>query len=214
MRAELLATRRWLERVVIGLSLCPWAKPVHDKQAVRLVHTAAHEAEDVLDDVLREIDALAARDDFETTIVVAPNAFVHDFVAFNDFLSSAEGYLQDEELHEDFQLVGFHPHFRFAGESPDDASNFVNRSPHPSIHVLRQADVTNAIEAQPKLAESVPTTNAERLRVLGSQRMRQLIEDCASADWSGEDGRDDGPDVELVRRSDRDPYDGPPAAEI
>ena len=166
---------------MIGLSLCPWAKPVHDKQAVRLVHTAADDIDDLFNIVLKEMDALVASDDFETTIVVAPNAFTNDFISFNDFIGSAEGYLQDEELDEDFQLVGFHPHFRFASEEPADASNFVNRSPHPSIHILRQADVTAAIDAQPKLAETVPGTNQRLLRQLGSQRMRQLIDDCSSA---------------------------------
>ena len=71
--------------------------------------------------------------------------------------------------------------FRFAGDALDDAGNFVNRSPHPALHLLRQQSVTAAIDAQPELAEEVPQVNAERMRSIGVESMAQLLDDTALA---------------------------------
>ena len=177
MLQPVLATRLWLERVVIGLSLCPWAKPVHERGGVKIVNVATTEPEAIFSRVLHEMEQLNAGD-AETTIVVAPDAFENDFVAFNDFLQDAEEYLRQEELDDSFQVVGFHPQFQFGEEDASDASNFVNRSPYCSIHVLRQQQVTQAIQEQPKLAESVPKVNQKLLRGLGALHMRRLLNDA------------------------------------
>jgi hypothetical protein len=110
-----------------------------------------------------------------TTLIVAPNAYPDDFEAFNEFVLSAEDYMHRSSLDDDFQLVAFHPKFCFAGEVEDDASNFANRSPYPTLHVLRQADVTAAVDEQPQLAGSVPRTNKLLLRRLGVAKLSELV---------------------------------------
>ena len=125
-----------------------------------------------------EMDLLSScKTEHETTIVVAPHAFPLDFIAFNEFVQDVDDFLHEERLDEQFQLVGFHPHFRFAGEEPDDPGNYVNRSPIPAFHLLRQEDVTKAVDSSPTSLE-VPVVNQERLRELGASRLRELLRDC------------------------------------
>lgn len=174
MRAAVRATQLWLERVVIGLTLCPWAKPAHDRAAVHFVHVAAADAEVVFASILAEMENIRAGNS-ETTLLVVPNAFEDDFADFNEFLQNVEEYLQDEAMDDEFQLVGFHPCFQFADEDSVDPSNWVNRSPWPTIHILRQDDVTKAVTDNPKLAEEVPSNNQRVLRAMGVDTIRDLV---------------------------------------
>lgn len=190
------ATRRWVETVVIGLSLCPWARPVMDREALRFVYSGAADADRLLASVRCELDvlgeALSGRmlaevgDDVaapETTIIVAPDAFADDFVALNEFVQmDCQEYLRAQGLDEAFQVVAFHPQFRFADEDADDPSNFVNRSPFTTLHLLPQDAVTAAIEAAPELAERLPQINQESLRSLGLRRVSQMVRDTAVMD--------------------------------
>ena len=158
------------------MSLCPWAKPVHDRAALRFVHTEAACTESLFAGVLHEMNLLSSPEcDWETTILVAPDAFPADFPEFNNFVLDCEEWLREEELDEQFQLVAFHPEFAFAGEEPTDAGNFVNRSPHPALHLLRQDDVTAAIDAS-EAALELPMANAKRLREIGAERMARELE--------------------------------------
>ena len=174
MRLPTIATRLWVERVVIGLSLCPWVRPVHDRAALRFTQTNSADTEGLFACLLNEMDSLSSRSTHETVIVVAPQAFPDDFVAFNDFVQDVEEWLREQRLDSTFQLVGFHPHFTFAGESYDDAGNFVNRSPAPAFHLLRQDDVTKAVDSSPTALE-VPQVNQKLLRELGTERLRTLV---------------------------------------
>jgi hypothetical protein len=88
-----------------------------------------------------------------------------------------------------FQLVAFHPHFVFGGEDESDAGNFVNRSPFPALHLLRQADVTAALDAHPNGLE-VPEANHRRLLEVGTPTLRQLV---GAAIRDGEEGADAEP---------------------
>ena len=110
-------------------------------------------------------------------MLVAPQYSPDDFLAFNEFVQDAEAYLRRAELDDTFQLVAFHPQFCFAGENPDDASNYVNRAPHPAIHLLLQDDVTAAVDSHPNSLE-VPQINKKELRKLGVAQMRRLVSDA------------------------------------
>ena len=186
------ATRLWVERVVIGLALCPWAKPVHnERQALRFAHSDATCAEGLFAEVLHEMDLIQSPgSNHESTILVAPDFTPDDFVEFNDFVRDVEEYFRQEDLDEDYQLVGFHPLFCFAGEDPDDAANFVNRSPHPALHLLRQKDVTEAIDSHPNSLQ-VPQINERLLRTMGAERLRDLIASCCEHAAGQSTRRDD-----------------------
>ena len=178
MKPEVKAVRLWVERVVIGLSLCPWARPIHDRNALRFTHSDAVNADDLFESVLHEMDALQSTErSHDSTVLVAPQYSPDDFLAFNEFVQDAEAYLRRADLDDTFQLVAFHPQFCFAGENPDDASNYVNRAPHPAIHLLLQDDVTAAVDSHPNSLE-VPQINKKELRKLGVAQMRRLVSDA------------------------------------
>jgi hypothetical protein len=161
------ATVQWLERAVIGLNLCPFAKAVHVKKQIRYVVSAATSAGELRADLQRELELLAQTPaaEIETTLLIHPRVF-DDFLDYNDFLAEANAVLAALELVQQFQIASFHPRYQFAGTQPDDIDNYTNRSPFPMLHVLREASVTQAVQAFPDAAK-IFTKNIETLRRLG-----------------------------------------------
>jgi len=167
-------TRRWLERAVIGLNLCPFAKAVHVKGQIHYaVYESAEEADlmDVLLGQARDLVALdaAVRD---TTLLIAPNA-LPDFLDFNDFTARAERRLARAGFDGVLQLASFHPRFQFAGTEADDIGNATNRAPYPTLHLLREDSVSRAVEAFPE-AEAIFERNIDTLEELGAQGWAEL----------------------------------------
>lgn len=164
-------TRRWLERAVIGLNLCPFAKAVHVRGQV---HWAVHEAADdgeLLQALFDEAEALVACEAAErdTTLLIVPNApSLADFLDFNDFVAHAERRLAKAGFEGVLQLASFHPRFQFAGTTPEDIGNATNRAPYPTLHLLREDSVSRAVEAFPE-AEAIYQRNIETLEQLGAE---------------------------------------------
>jgi uncharacterized protein len=167
-------TRNWLERAVIGLNLCPFAKAVHVKEQVHYAVSAASDARQVLEDLRLEIKALVALDAAvrDTTLLIVPGC-LHDFLEFNDFIGQGERLVRKLRLEGVIQLASFHPAFQFAGSEPSDIANFTNRSPYPTIHLLRESSIDRAVAAiaQP---EAIYDANIETLRRLGPQGWADL----------------------------------------
>ena len=162
-------TRNWLERAVIGLNLCPFAKAVHVKGQVHYAVSEATEPRQLLADLGAELDALVAMDarERETTLLIAPHC-LEDFLDFNDFLERAERLVRKRGLEGVIQLASFHPHYQFAGTEAGDIENFTNRSPYPTLHLLREDSIERAVEAIPD-AEAIYEANIETLRRLGPE---------------------------------------------
>jgi uncharacterized protein len=160
-------TRRWLEQAVIGLNLCPFAKAVHVKGQIHYVVSQATEPQALLEDLVSELQNLQACDPVvrDTTLLMAPSC-LHNFLDFNDFLAQADEALADLELDGILQIASFHPRFQFAGTRPDVMGNFTNRSPYPTLHLLREDSIERAVEAFPD-AESIFGKNIETLEQLG-----------------------------------------------
>lgn len=160
-------TRRWVDRAVIGLQLCPFAKAV---QARGQVHYAMHTGDDLdllAERLLAEAQALrdmpaAVRD---TTLLIAPDA-LPDFYDFHDFTGRCERLMRRAGHEGELQLASFHPRFQFAGTDEDDIGNFSNRAPHPTLHLLREASIDRAVEAFPEAAE-IFERNIASLEALG-----------------------------------------------
>ncbi|MDQ0080032.1 hypothetical protein J2W35_000360 [Variovorax boronicumulans] len=161
-------TRRWLERAVIGLNLCPFAKAVHVKAQIHYAVYEPAEAADLMDALLAEAKDLAALDAAvrDTTLLIAPNTLA-DFLDFNDFTARAERRLARAGFDGVFQLASFHPQFQFAGTEADDLGNATNRAPYPTLHLLREDSVSRAVEAFPE-AEAIFERNIDTLEALGS----------------------------------------------
>jgi hypothetical protein len=161
-------TQRWLERAVIGLNLCPFAKAVHVRGQIHYAVYLPGDAADLTDTLLLEARELAARDPSErdTTLLIAPNTLA-DFLDFNDFTARAERRLARAGFDGQFQLASFHPHYQFAGTAAEDISNATNRAPYPTLHLLREDSVSRAVEAFPD-AEAIFGRNIQTLEALGA----------------------------------------------
>lgn len=167
-------TRHWLEAVVIGLNLCPFAKAVYVKNQVRLVVSHARHADDLLEELDRELDLLVATpsEETDTTLLIHPTLF-EDFLDFNDFLEIAEGVLDEHELEGVIQLASFHPRFQFEGTAPDDIGNYTNRAPFAMLHLLREMSVGRAVAVFPQ-AEEIFSANIRALETLGVDGWKAL----------------------------------------
>ena len=166
--AVLAVTRRWLERAVIGLNLCPFARAVHSKGQVHFAVSAADSAALVLDNLAIELDALVASNPLErdTTLLVVPRCLAL-FLDFNGLVASGERTIRQKGLEGTIQLASFHPDYCFFGANDDDVANCSNRSPYPILHLLREASIDKAVRAFPD-AESIYGANIDTLRRLGA----------------------------------------------
>lgn len=173
---EIAATRRWLERAVIGLNLCPFAKAVYVKQQVRFVLSDAATEEELLTDLGEELQRLHGTDpdEIDTTLIVHPRVLT-DFVDYNDFLDLAEGLIAELDLEGELQVASFHPDYRFADSEADDPGNCTNRAPYPTLHLLREASLDKAVAAYPD-ADAIVERNLETMGKLGIDGFQQIID--------------------------------------
>lgn len=174
-------TLRWLQRAVIGLNLCPFAKAVHVRHQIHHAVYLAHDSRELIETLLEEAHALvaepaAARD---TTLLIAPNT-LHDFIDFNDLTTRAERHLARAGFDGVLQLASFHPLFEFAGSAPNDIANATNRAPYPTLHLLREDSVSRAVEAFPE-AEAIFGRNIVTLEALGQVGWAELQVGAGSA---------------------------------
>ena len=172
--AAIAATTTWLERAVIGLNLCPFAKAVHVKRQIRYVVSMATTPEALADELVRELEYLAEANAevVDTTLLIHPHV-LQDFLDFNDFLEVADGIVDELELDGILQVASFHPQFQFENTELDDITNFTNRSPYPMLHLLREDSVERAVAAFPEELE-IASTNIATLEKLGLDGWKAL----------------------------------------
>ena len=172
---ELEATRRWLERAVIGLNLCPFAKAVVAKRQVRYVLSDAELPEDLLEQLAEELLYLrdTPAEEVDTTLLVHPRVLT-DFLDYNDFLDRADALVEALGLEGELQVASFHPDYQFADTDPGDVSNFTNRAPYPTLHLLREDSVARAVEAFPD-PDSIVSRNIATLESLGREGWERLL---------------------------------------
>ena len=164
-----------MEKAVIGLNLCPFAKAVHVKEQVRWVLSSATTPEALLDQLMAELQLLAEADPeaIDTTLLVHP-LVLQDFLDFNDFLGAADAALEDLGLDGTLQIASFHPQFQFDGTEPDDMGNFTNRAPYPTLHLLREDSIERAVQSFPDAAE-IYERNIDTLERLGPAGWQRLF---------------------------------------
>lgn len=162
-------TRAWLERAVIGLNLCPFAKAVHVKGQIHYTVCLATEPADILAALRAELTSLLQTDasQRDTTLLILPLA-LPDFLDFNDFLGRAERLVGKLGLRGVIQLASFHPRYQFAGTEADDIGNCTNRSPYPMLHLLREESIDRAVSAFPDAAV-IYEANLRTLTQLGAE---------------------------------------------
>jgi hypothetical protein len=168
------ATRNWIEKAVIGLNLCPFAKAVHVHGQILYVVSEARTDEELLADLVGQLEYLARTDaaETDTTLLIHPWV-LNDFYDYNDFLDIADAAVEELGLGGVIQVASFHPDYQFADSEPDDIDNYSNRSPYPTLHLLREASVEKAVDAFPE-AEQIFERNIDTLRKLGHEGWKRL----------------------------------------
>ncbi len=187
--AVIAETRAWVARAVVGLNLCPFAKAPLVKGQIGFVVCGASDTSALLAALCEQMRALADADpaQLETTLLIHPNV-LGDFDAYNDFLDVADAALEQRGHAGVLQIASFHPHYRFAGTAANDLGNATNRSPYPTLHLLREASVERAVAAFPE-AETIYETNLRTLESLGpagwASLQRECLRDATAAPTSG-----------------------------
>lgn len=161
------AMRHWLEKAVIGLNLCPFAKGVHVKNQIRFVLSTATDVEALTYDLAVELTKLrdSSTEEIDTTLLIHPWVLT-DFLEYNDFLDVAEEILVQLGLEGELQIASFHPQYQFSGTQPDDIENYTNRSPYPTLHLLRETSIDRAVASFPQASE-IYEKNVATMRRLG-----------------------------------------------
>jgi hypothetical protein len=174
--AVVAETVTWVEKAVIGLNLCPFAKSVHVKQQIRYVVCDADTPEALLEKLMEELQYLADADPekVDTTMLIHPNVLT-DFEDYNEFLDVADAALEELELDGELQVASFHPDYQFADTHKNDIDNYTNRSPYPTLHLLREDSIERAVEAFPD-ASDIFEKNIETLRTLGHDGWDKLMQ--------------------------------------
>ncbi len=174
-QAVKIAVARWLNAVVIGLNLCPFAAKPAGENRVRMVVSCADDDELLLQDLQAEMELLDATpaSEIETTLLIIPQ-HLHDFFDYNQFLNWAGQLLKRNRWTGVYQLATFHPDYCFAGAEPDDAENLTNRAPFPILHIIREASLEKALQYYEDV-ESVPANNKKTMAALTHEQQQQLF---------------------------------------
>jgi len=170
------ATRKWVEDVVVGYNLCPFAKRELVRNRVRFVVSEAKTEDELLQALHSELQRLEDEPEIETTLLIHPGV-LQDFGPYNEFLDAADGLLAYLDMEGVYQIASFHPDYQFAETEPDAAENYTNRSPFPMLHLLREASLEAAIDSYPDV-DGIPEKNIELMNELGSDKMRSILHSC------------------------------------
>ena len=171
--------RAWLAEFVVGLNLCPFARPLLGADNLRIAISNETEPGGLRRDLLQELDLLQRSTEAQiATTLLAFTAALGEFDDYLDFLGEAQDLLVEAGLEGVVQLASFHPHYLFAGEAADGASHYSNRSPYPLVHLLRE-DMLTRILADGADPDEIPARNIATLEGIGvdglAQRWRDIF---------------------------------------
>jgi uncharacterized protein len=168
-------TRRWIEKAVIGLRLCPFAAAPFARDRIRYRVSPQRSVEGLTGELVQELTHLHAADSerCETSLLIHPWVLT-DFADYNQFLDEADATIAKLDLRGELQIASFHPDYQFAGSTPDDVQHYTNRSPYPMLHLLRESSVTHAVNGYPAIDE-IGERNMATLRELGHAGWRALL---------------------------------------
>lgn len=187
------AVRRWVETVVVGLNLCPFAQRELVNDRVRFAVTEATSEDQLSTALSNELALLQRSPSIETTLLIHP-LVLDDFGAYNQFLNRVDRLLWQLNLEGVYQVASFHPQYQFAGTAPDDAENHTNRSPYPVLHLIREDSIARALQVFSG-AEEIPTRNIRLMNDLGKEKLQALMQACFGSGESPMVRRDEPQDA-------------------
>jgi hypothetical protein len=171
-------TQEWVKRAVVGLNLCPFAAAVVVKNQIRYTVSLATDPVELLEVLRQELHLLAKvpPEEIETSLLIHPRV-LQEFADYNQFLADAEDAVEALGYSGTLQVASFHPEYQFADTEPDDITNATNRSPYPTLHILREESIERGLESFPN-PDSIYETNKATLRKLGSEGWAQMRNLC------------------------------------
>lgn len=170
------AVRRWVDDVVVGLNLCPFAQRELVADRVRFTVTDVSSESELLERLASELELLSSRPTIETTLLIHPHV-LDEFLQYNQFLDYADKLLEHLKLDGEFQIASFHPNYQFAETDADDPENFTNRSPYPVLHLLREASLEKAI-ANTADIDQIPVRNIDTMNRIGAASLQATLRAC------------------------------------
>jgi len=170
--------KEWLENVVIGFNLCPFAKKPYLKNSVRIKVEGSALEDDIYLSLMKEMSILDAKNvsELETTLLVIPN-ILSSFEDYNDFLFSVNELIKSIDREGVYQLASFHPEYQFADTEKNDVENFTNRSPYPIFHIIREDSLNHALESYPN-SDAIPERNIKKMKSLNASELRHFFSWC------------------------------------
>ncbi len=169
-------TRNWVEQVIVKLNFCPFAKPVVESETIRYFLADAEDLEEALHQLIEQCQYLDEHSEIETELVIYPEGF-NDFHDFLDLVELGNQLLAEQGYEGIYQLANFHPDYCFEGEDIFDPANYTNRSPHPMLHLIREASLEQALAHYPN-PEEIPERNIKLAREMGLEAMQQALARC------------------------------------
>lgn len=175
-------TRNWIQRFVVRYRLCPFAKPVVDRNTIEYKVSTAHDPELLLEDVIQMLERFSSVsvEEVETSFLIHPWV-LQDFLEYNDFLTIVDHVIAELGLEGLVQVASFHPDYLFAGSNPEDVENATNRSPYPMLHFLREEGMEEALHTFPN-PEEIPVRNEACMRSLGADTIQTIQASCFEVD--------------------------------
>jgi hypothetical protein len=167
--------RQWVETLVVGMNLCPFAKREMVKNRVRFATTTSITEEQLLIALQAELELLDTDPSVETTLLIH-SGVLQDFHDYNQFLGHADSLLVEMGLEGIYQIASFHPDYQFDGTKPDDAENYTNRSPYPMLHLIREASLERVIAEYQ--VDQIPARNIALMNELGQDKLQALLRSC------------------------------------
>ncbi|WP_341649054.1 DUF1415 domain-containing protein [Thauera humireducens] len=166
---------QWLDEVVIGLNLCPFAAKPRREKRVRIAISHATDEETLLNDLQAELERLSDTpvDELETTLLAIPD-MLENFEDYNDFLDAVDLWVEQFGWEGELQVASFHPQYQFADTEADEPGNLTNRSPWPMLHIIREESLEQAVDHYPDV-EGIPERNIKRMEALSKDEKRKLF---------------------------------------
>ncbi|RYV01267.1 DUF1415 domain-containing protein [Shewanella sp. OPT22] len=169
-------TARWVKDVIMKYNICPFARPEVEKDTIRYSVIEGSKLTKIVDALISEYQYLDNHDGTETTLVILPNGF-NDFNRYLDAVALAEDLIFELGYEGKYQIASFHPEYLFDGEDYDSPTNYTNRSPYPTLHIIREASIERALENYSE-PESIPERNMAFAEKKGKSFFTVLLENC------------------------------------
>jgi len=169
-------TQNWVSNVIVKYNICPFARREVERGSIRYAVIEEMNKESLLQALLDECHYLDTHSETETTLFIMPVG-LEGFYDFLDFVELANELLELEEYEGVYQLANFHPDYCFAGEKQSEPSNYTNRSPYPTLHIIREASMEEAINNHPDV-DAIPERNISFANKKGNAFFANLLATC------------------------------------